>query len=151
MEWETYDHENKEKSSDWFWSVGIIVISVAIVLVIFGNIIGAILVVVATFVLALFAKHEPHVVHVVVNEVGISKDRTMYTFSSLDSFWVDDAHPFKKILLKSKKPLMPLIVIPLGDDVDVDRLHRTLSRILDEEYHVLPFIERLLGLCRFLT
>lgn len=79
-----------------------------------------------------------------MNERGVTRDRIHYPFSSLKSFWIDVEHPHKKIILRSEKMFMPLIVVPLGDETDVEELHDRLSQYLAEEFHSLPFIERLL-------
>lgn len=143
-EWDAPEHEHKERNQDWFWAMGIIIFSIALVSIILGNIIFAILVIVAAGCLSLFINKEPENVHVVLDETGISKDNTHYPFHTLESFWIDENHPHKKIILKSKKVFMPLIVIPTGDNLDTERLHRILSKFLEEEYHPLPFVEVLL-------
>ncbi|MBI1974561.1 MAG: hypothetical protein HYS51_01780 [Candidatus Zambryskibacteria bacterium] len=144
MEWDAHEYEHKERSTDWYWSVGIITIAVATVSVIFGNTIFAILILVSAFSLALFINREPDTLHIVVDESGVVRDRIRYLYSTLKSFWIDTEHPHKKIILRSEKLLMPLIIIPLNDDVDFDSLHDKLSQFLKEEFHALPFVERML-------
>ncbi|MEK7177024.1 MAG: hypothetical protein AAB719_01905 [Patescibacteria group bacterium] len=144
MEWEAHEYEHKERNPDWFWAVGIISISVAITSIIFGNIIFGILVLIAAFTLSMFASRPPQNLHVTVDEKGVARGKVRYPFSTLKSFWIDTEHPHKKIILQSEKVLMPLIVVPLGDNVDVEELHENLSLFLTEEFHSLPFIEKLL-------
>src|SRR3989344_8280177 len=144
MEWDACEYEHKERSSDWFWAVGIIVVAIANLLVIFGNIIFAILILVGAFSLSLFANRPPTTLHVVVDEVGIARCKIRYPYSTLVSFWIDTEHPHKKIILRSERLLMPLIIVPLGDEVNIDSLHDNLSQFLQEEFHSLPFVERML-------
>ena len=144
MEWEAHEYEHKERSPDWFWAVGIISVSVTIAAVIFGNIIFGVLVLIAAFALSMFASRPPQGLHMVVDEKGVTRGKVRYPFSTLKSFWIDTEHPHKKILLESEKVLMPLIVVPLGDEVDVDELHENLSLFLSEEFHDLPFVEKIL-------
>ena len=144
IEWDAHEYEHKERSPDWFWAVGIISVSIAIASVIFGNIIFGILVLISTFTLAIFASRPPSTLHVVVDEKGITRGKIRYPISTLESFWIDTDHPHKKIILRSQKMFMPLIVVPLGDEVDVEDLHESLSLFLTEEFHSLPLIERLL-------
>ena len=149
IEWDAHEYEHKERSSDWFWTVGIISISTAVASVIFGNIIFAILVVISAFALSLFANRPPSTLHVVVDEKGITRDKFAYPYSSLKSFWIDFEHPHKKIILRSEKLFMPLIIVPLGEEVDIEELHENLSQMLSEEFHRLPFIERVLEYAGF--
>lgn len=143
INWVTHEHEYKERSQDWLWAVGIVAVSIAIASVIFGNTIFGILVLVASFSMAIFINREPDEVEIVVNEKGIARGRIFYPYESIDSFWIDHEHSHPKILLRSKKFFLPLIIVPLGDS-DPEEIHSTLSRLLDEEFHSLPFIERLL-------
>jgi len=144
LEWDAHEYEHKERSGDWFWAVGIIAVALALVSIIFGNIILAILILIGTFTLTLFAKRSPDNLHVVVDEKGVTRNRVHYPYSTLHSFSIDTDHPHKKIILRSKKLLMPLITVPLSDEVDAEELHDYLSQSLPEEFHTLPFIEKIL-------
>jgi hypothetical protein len=144
VEWDAPEHEHKVRSQDWFVAMGIIVISLAVVALILGNVILAILIIIAAASLTLFINKEPNMLHLSVDELGVVKEHIQYPFSTLDSFWIDEDHPHKKMILKSKKVFMPLIIIPIGDDVDTDRLYNIMSRHIEEEYHPLPFVEVLL-------
>ena len=144
IEWDAHEYEHKQRSPDWFWAVGIISVSAAVAAVIFGNIIFGILVLISAFTLSLFANRPPNTLRIVIDEKGISKGKIRYPYSTLESFWIDTEHPHKKIILRSEKTFMPLIIVPLGDDTDVEQLHENLSHFLSEEFHTLPFVERLL-------
>ena len=144
IEWDAHEYEHKERSSDWFWAVGIVSISVAIASVILGNIIFAILVLVSVFALSIFANRPPSTLHVVVDDKGITRGKVRYPYQTLQSFWIDTDHPHKKIILRSDKLLMPLIIVPLNDEIDEGQLREKLSKVLSEEFHNLPFVERIL-------
>jgi len=144
LEWTAYEYEHKERGSDWFWAVGIISVSLAVASIIFGNIIFGILILVGAFTLSLYAKRSPEEISVLIDEEGVTRNKIRYLYESLASFWIDLDHPHKKIIFRSKKMLMPLIIIPLADDVDSERLHRILSRQIEEEYHSLPIVEKIL-------
>ncbi len=144
IEWDAPEHEHKKRSSDWFTAVGIISISVAVASVIFGNIIFGILVLVSVFALILFINRPPEDVHVVVNENGITRGRIHYPYSTLHSYWLDTEHPHPKILLRSEKAFIPLIIIPIDPDIDAEKLDDTLKEFLPEKYHAMPFVEKVL-------
>lgn len=144
MEWDAHEHEHKERSSDWFWAMGIVTISLAVVSVIFGNIIFAIFLLTAVFALALFINKVPDTVHVVVDERGVTKDKLHYPYSTLRTFWIDPEHSHPKILFSSEKIFMPLIVVPLDTSVNLEQLADNLSQHLSEKYHSLPFVEKMI-------
>ena len=141
LEWLAPMHEHKIRSSDWLWAVGIITFSLALASVIFGNIILAIFILLSAFSLSLFINKEPAKIHVVIDEKGITKGRIHYSYKSLTSYWLDTDHPHPKIILQSSKYLMPLIIVPIGDEINAEELDRRLSRFLEEKYHSMPFIE----------
>ena len=144
IEWDAHEYEHKERSSDWFWAVGILSIAIAVATVIFGNIIFGIFILTAVFALALFINRPPETVHVVVDERGVTRGRIHYPYSTLQSFWIDIEHSHPKIMLASEKLFMPLIIVPLGSDVDPEKLHDALSTALSEKYHSLPFVEKII-------
>jgi len=144
IEWEAHNHEYKERSPDWFWAMGIVTVSIAITAIIFHNIIFAILVLVSAFALALFINRDPEIVEVQVNEKGVTKGQVYYPYESLHSFVIDTEHSHPKVMLRSQKVFLPLIIIPLGHDVNVSNLREKLHLFLPEEQYKLPFVETVL-------
>lgn len=132
-----------EKGQDWYWAVGIITLAIAVVCFIFGNIIPGIFVVVAAVALVVHASHPPKLVEYSINDRGIVADGTLYPFLSLDSFCIpDDEHP-AKILLKSRKVFMPLIVIFI-DEVDPEIVREVLLKYIAETEHREPILKKIL-------
>lgn len=144
MEWEAPEHEHKERSADWFWVSGIIVAALALTSIIFGNIILAILIVVAAFSLALFINKPPESISAAVTEQGVRRENVLYPYETIESFWIDTVHPHHKVILKSKKPLMPLVVIPIPDDLNIEELRTELLAHIPEQEQSLPLVEKIL-------
>ncbi|MEK7194555.1 MAG: hypothetical protein AAB660_02610 [Patescibacteria group bacterium] len=144
LEWEAHDYEHKERSSDWFWAAGIVTLAIAFASIIFGNIIFGVLILVSAVSLALFINRPPENIHASVTDKGIQREKTFYPFETLESFWIDIEHPHNKIILRSKKMFMPLILVPLGTNINAEQLHTHLEKHLKEEYHSLPFVEKIL-------
>ncbi|MDD5318625.1 MAG: hypothetical protein PHF79_02275 [Candidatus Pacebacteria bacterium] len=144
--WSAHEYVYQKKTADWFWAVGIITISAAVITIIFGNILFAILILVGAAALTLFAAREPHLVNFKIDERGLYVEKNLYPFATLESFWVEhnDHLGFpSKILVKSKKRIMPLIVIPL-DEVDPQDIHDVLDLYLKEEEHIEPLSQKLM-------
>ncbi len=144
IEWDAHEYEHKERSSDWFWAVGIITVAVALTSIILGNIIFALLIIISAFALILFINRPPETLHIIIDEKGITKGPIRYPFDTLHSFYIDIDHPHKKILLRSQKMLMPLIVVPLGEKVDIENVETNLLKFIPQEPLVLPFVEQIL-------
>jgi len=145
LSWNTVEYLHQEKTSDWYWIVSIISVSIAIIAIIMNNVIFAILVIIASFTLMLFASRKPNVVEVDMDDMGIRVGRTMYPYRHLDSFWVETRENNDRILLKSKKVLMPLIIIFIEENqVHPSDVRAMLMKHLPEEEHSEPFLEKLL-------
>ena len=67
--------------------------------------------IVASFTLTLFAARPPEVLEASIDRNGISLGKLHYSYMNLHSFWVEtrDAHP--RVIFKSKKILMPFVVL----------------------------------------
>lgn len=143
VSWQTFEYIHKDKTADWYWIVGIVAISVALIAIILNNIIFGVLVIVAAFTLSLVASRKPDIITVEIDNMGVKAGKTRYPYTFLESFWIEtrDAHP--RVILKSKKIFMPYVAI-LTDDMDVDQIHDKLAKHLPEEEHVEPFLEKLM-------
>ncbi len=129
LSWQTIEYLHSKKSTDWYWIVGAITVSIAIIAIILNNIIFAILIVVASFTMTLFASRPPQVLDVEISNSGLSLNHIHHTYSELESFWVELNDPNPKIIFKSKKVFMPFIVIFL-EDMDPEEIHSVLSKLV---------------------
>ena len=143
LKWRAYEYLYSEKTTDWYWIVAIVTISIAIIAIILNNIIFAILIIVSSFTLSLFASRKPELITIEINASGVTVGKTHYPYAHLDSFWVETREFQPKIILKSKKIFMPFIAI-LIDEVHPEEVREALLSHLPEEEHVEPFLEKLL-------
>lgn len=149
LEWEAREYAYREKGGDWFWAVGIIAASLAITAVLFKNTIFAVLIILGAFTLMVFAKRIPRLVKFSVDEDGIRADKLFYPWSSLESYWVETgANEPPKLLVKSKRPLAPLIIIPL-DDMEPDAVKTSLRDFLPLEKETEPLSQKIMEFLGF--
>jgi len=100
--WETYEYEHSEKTADWFWALGIVAVAGAIGSYLLGNILLAVLIVIGGFTMALLAARHPDEWICDLSSRGLKINKTLYPFSTIESFWVEDDGETGKIILKSK-------------------------------------------------
>jgi hypothetical protein len=131
--WQSPEYEYVEKSSDWFWAMGIISVGIAVTSIVLGNILFAVLIIVGACSLAIYAIRKPEFVYYEVSQRGVVVNDKLYPYSSLDSFWVEHGTIQPKLFITSKKLFMPQIVINIGSDVDTDDLRDYLLDYVDEE------------------
>jgi len=141
--WTTLEYEFKEKGPDWMWSFGIIAVSAVAVAVLIENYLLAVLLTVSAFALLLNAFRRPNKASFEVNRSGIVIGKLLYPYASLESFWVEQNDPRPKLIVKSKKLLMPFIILPLGD-TDPQDIREFMSGFLKEEEHREPAFQKIM-------
>lgn len=151
ISWETLDHIKEDNTSDWFWIVGIIAIAIAVLAIFFNNILFALVILLSAFASFMLANTPAKIIQCEVSRKGIQIEKILYPFSSLESFWVidEDGYDRDRILIKSKKMFVPLLIIPLGESVDPEEIRDYLLEYLDEEEMYEPFFQRLMSVLGF--
>ena len=143
LQWRAHEYVHTEKTTDWYWALGLIAVAGAVGAVLLNNVLFALFILISSFVLAVLASQKPKHIEFAVTQRGVRIDKTLYPYSSLESFAVDQAtHTHTpKLILESKKMFAPKLVIPLID-VDPDEVHGFLSDFLVEDDHIEPFTDR---------
>ncbi|HRH27075.1 MAG TPA: hypothetical protein PLZ99_02865 [Parcubacteria group bacterium] len=143
ISWETVEYLHTEKTSDWYWIVGIITLSAALIAIILNNVIFAILIIVSSFTLSIFASRRPDMVTATIDKSGVTFGRTRHAYSNIESFWIETRDSYPRLLLKSNKVFMPFIVLHIHED-DADEIKNVLSKYLPEEENTEPLLEKVL-------
>jgi hypothetical protein len=146
LQWQAFDHIREQKNPDWFWFIGIIAGAIIILSIFFNNILFALLVLIGVLVIFMSANIPPKTVDYEINRRGVKIHDILYTYGTLESFYVVDEDGFDRdrLILKSTKALMPLIIIPLGDQVAPDQIREYLLDYLNEEEMYEPTVQRIL-------
>ena len=114
IRWQAYEHEHIERGNDWFWALGIAAVCIAAISALFGNLLFAILILVAAVTLALLARTPPTLIEFELSNRGIRVGGTMHRYEEIIAFWVEDHDADPPVLLiDTVKWLSPNLVIPL--------------------------------------
>ena len=143
--WEAYAHHLNDKSNDWYWVVGIVSICLAFASMLLGNILLALLVVIAAGIIMMLAYKETLLVPYAVTTRGIRIDNKLYPYSTLESYYIaeeDEEEPM--LLVKSERWLLPLLTIPLPPEY-LDEVEELLAARLPEEPMEEPALLKLLS------
>ena len=133
LRWQAYEYIHTEKTRDWYWALWIIVAAIAATSMLLDNTMLGILIVIAGFALTILSKRPPKILEFEINEKGVVSHGSLYLHNSLESFCVQQLGEREpRLLLKSRKTLMPLIVLPLGD-VTVEEARATMLPHVQEE------------------
>jgi len=141
--WEGREYVHTEKGTDWYWALGLIAVAGSVAALNFHNILFAIFILIAAFVLALFASRKSELVTFSISQRGVRINETLYSFQSLESFGIDDMHQghIPQLILKQKKHFILNITIPL-ENANVNEVHDFLHTYLRQEDLRDPFIHK---------
>jgi hypothetical protein len=143
ISWETPEHVDYARGKDWYWAVGIIAVTVAVLAFIFGNPIFGIFIVVAAATLAIKVSRDADTIRCAINDRGVIINDVLFPFLGLESFWVDLLHHTPKLIIKSRKPMMPFIIIPLTN-VEPEDIRQVLLNYIAEVEHPEPVFHKVL-------
>ena len=135
IRWSAQEYIYKKKSPDWFWVVGIIAVAIAIISLLYNNILFALFVVLGAFTLMMYAAKQPRVVSFSVDEQGIKINNASYPFLSIKSFWIHRYETGDVLIIESGKALTPYFHIPITKDASTEHIREILLKNLPEKEH----------------
>lgn len=141
--WETQEYAYRRKTKDWYWALAIITISFATAAYILDNHLFAILIIVAGFTLALYGSKPPEELSCAITTVGVRMNTTLYSYSTLKYFWINELSIPPTLLLESKSTFAPLRTIRLPGDTDIEPLRSFLNTHIEEHQLEEPPFEKL--------
>lgn len=132
LTWQAPEYHHYKRTNDWFWAVGIITLSIAILAFIYDNALFGILILLSAGILVFYTLREPSLVDYEINQRGIVIGNDLHPYLTIEAYWIETRHNEPKIILKSKKNLLPYIIIPLHEE-SVDDVASVLGEFLDEK------------------
>lgn len=156
IEWSALEYEEKDRSSDWFWALGIIVFTASAAAMIYNNYFFAALIILSGVLLGFLATRKPEVVNYELNSKGFVAHTSLYPYENIKSFWVQretfpeaNVEKLKPMLfIKSERFFMPVILAPIENSM-VNEIHAFLleKNVVEEEMkeHISEKIMEALG------
>ncbi len=142
--WTSDGHAVAEKNNDWYWVLWIIAISLSLAVLIFYEVITAVLILVAAATLTLLARSEQTSQTCTVDADGIRVDQLFYPFSSFRGYEIilrDTAEPL--LILSTNAMLNPHVFIHIPEEVSVDALAELLDQFMPMLDEGLPLSHRI--------
>lgn len=136
--WRTLEYPYAEKGRDWFLSIGIVALALAVAAFILSNILFGLLILISTSTLFLFALRRPTEIRCELNKNGFFVERTRYVYADLTSFWIDEHRGVPVLHARTKSVLSPYLNIPLRKE-DAGKIRGFLGKRVKEEEFNEPF------------
>ena len=133
ISWSTLEYEEKARSTDWFWALGIIVVAASITSIIYGNYFFAILVILSGILLGFFAIKKPEMISYELNKKGLKIKTRLFPYDTIKAFFVQTA-PKPTLFIKSSRMFMPIISMPIESSFS-EKIKSTMlsNNVLEEE------------------
>jgi len=148
ISWRVDTHEHKERSTDWYWGLGLGAAAAAGLALFFGNVLFAVIIALGAGSLGVLIARGPREHEVKVTSRGLSLDGTLYRWSSVESFWIQESRD-PHLLLTTQGILHPQLIIPIGDPARAQNLRAYLRRHVreqEQEPHVGHHVAEMFGL-----
>ncbi|MDQ5883329.1 MAG: hypothetical protein QG654_242 [Patescibacteria group bacterium] len=133
LEWEAFEYKEKKRKPDWFWALGIIAIAGSTVAFIYGNFLFGIFIILTAVAMFFFGTTKPQRIKYRITTDGIIFDGRLYPYERLKSFWMEELDNEKRLLIRSDKTFMPIMVLPFEEDETGEDIYTIFSQILEEE------------------
>jgi len=141
IEWTTVEHEHRERSVDWHWTVGVISGAAAIASFVLNNFLFGVFWIIAGFTIMMLGSKHPSQVHCLLDERGIHINGQFISYGKIKSFWIHKNFLPQRLVLDIRRPLVSDIIINMGDGHQTDSVRIFLLRFLPEKEHVFSITE----------
>ncbi len=135
LEWQSPEHRFDRKSADWYWILGILCAGSSFLAFYFDNYPFGVFIIIAGITVGFLSYKETRVSNIQVTKKGIIFGNKLYPWSSYSMFWIEEEHMHgTHILMHPVSQILPLINIPVSEEIDPENLREVLSLFLQEEY-----------------
>lgn len=133
LSWVAPTHTHTERSTDWYWAVGIgAVIGIGLSIWL-SNILLALIIALTALCLFIIVSRHPRDSEIAITPAGILIDRELYPFESIHSFWVHEDHPVHpKLYLATRAILHPHIALIIEYPVEPEHVRAYLREYIPE-------------------
>ncbi|HOY11136.1 MAG TPA: hypothetical protein PLK71_01210 [Candidatus Paceibacterota bacterium] len=149
IEWEADEYEERERSADWFWALGAISFFSIVLSFIFGNLLLALIIAIATFAIYAYENRPPQKMNIRLTPKGIQIGQDLYPYERADYFWIDEEREgLPMLIINYRRAFFPHLHISI-EDVEPTLIRLYLRKFIEEEEHQKTFAEEISDLLGF--
>lgn len=133
----------RDKSTDWYWIMGIGIVTLVVIAFLLQSILFGLFSLVAGGAVMLYGSKKPDTATFEVNERGVQTKDMLYPYPTLDFFWIDEEGEATLLIIEAKKTTAQHIILPV-QGVSSNELRDFLLDHLREEHIERPWSEQLM-------
>lgn len=134
--WRTFEYEEKERSVDWFWAVGIIGLTITIISFLYDNYMFGIMIFIGIACLIYFNARTPRELTISISNRGIRIEQELYVYQNIRNFWIEPqprSDGRYHLILLTRRFFMPAFSIPLPQELDAGEVRNFLLEYIEEK------------------
>ena len=148
IKWSAPEYAHKERSVDWFWTIGLITIIGAGIALWMSDYLFGFFILTAGASLILFNYREPHEIEFKIETNGMTINNVKYQWKELKGFNIKnkDEEEYDKLLIETSKKFIPIFTILLPKE-STDEVKEALTKIIPrldlEESQSVQFLDKI--------
>ncbi len=117
--WSAPEYEERDRSPDWFWALGVIIITGALTSIIFSNYFFAVFLLLSGGLVWFFSQKAPEWVNYELTAKGLKIKNRLYPYENIKSFWVPmEDKPL--LFVRTERFFIPAFSMPIeGEDREI--------------------------------
>jgi hypothetical protein len=148
VKWQAPEYIHKTRTTDWYWTIGLIALGACIAALWMGNYLFAIFILIGGASLILFTIREPQQFSFTIESEGLRIEREMYLWKSLTGFTIKEkkGELYSRLIVQTSKYFLPVytILIPHNLIPEVrEELVKHIPQVELEESRSMQFMEKL--------
>ncbi len=132
ISWVGLEHEHKEKSSDWYWALGVIVVAGSIASIVLKNYFFVIILVLGGAMMGYLSSRPPREIAYEFNENGFKTGDVLFPYKNMSHFWVREGEN-PMLFIKIEKSFTPMISIQIENQYAKSIRKMLLSKNIEEK------------------
>lgn len=132
IEWTLHEYKHQEKTNDWFWALGIIVLASTITSIIYDNYFFAAVILLGGILMWHFSIKKPELVKYELNKDGFKVKNRIYPYKEIKSFHLEEPNK-DRLFLKTNRFFVPMLIIPVQEELSLKIKEFILKKKIKEE------------------
>ncbi|MEZ4179988.1 MAG: hypothetical protein R3B41_00505 [Candidatus Doudnabacteria bacterium] len=137
LEWRAPEFKYYQKNAAWFITLSLITGLIMAYMFIVHDIFGAISMLILAIFIWLFALHKPNTIQIVISDIGIHINQTIYPYEKIKHFWVLNTPQHQALNFETTAYLNHIQTIEINQE-DPELIRDVLLELLPEHAEVAP-------------
>lgn len=115
LSWEALEFEEREKSVDWFWALGIIAVCGIIISILYKNYLFAIFIAIGAITIGRLANQKPRMIRYEISSAGLRIEDDLYPLDKIKGYAIREIKKNRQkiLIVETPKSFAPIVTIPI--------------------------------------